>query len=460
MTEPIDFEREKKRRRKTTSSDDDGPLHDMNARFGLVKIGAENRVVEFTTGADGEPTITFRTTRAFREEFGNRFIARGDSRKPLGDAWLKWGDRRTFQGITFAPQGAPEGWLNLWQGWSVTPGPGSYATFRDHLLTNVCDGNADLFRWVFAWFAQMVQDPSHKPGTALVLRGGMGTGKTIVGEIFGSLFSHHYVLVDQPKHLTGAFNSHMESGLLLQADEGFWAGDKGAEGRLRGLITSDHQLIERKNVDPIRLPNLVRVLITSNHDWVVPAGRDERRFAVLDVADHAKQNAEYFGAIMDEMDNQGGRAALLRDLLAFDLSTVNLRAIPTTAALVDQKAASMPPIHRWWYDRLMDGVPVRTLDDHGEQWRWGACAAPIPKSVLFDDYVRHSERMGDRRRSTETQVGTELRRLIPDLSETRTGNVNRVRCWKLPTLEHCRTHFADLYGLNTPWPPEDDAFSG
>ncbi|MBB4287621.1 primase-helicase family protein [Roseospira goensis] len=456
MSEPIDFEKAKKQRRKAKSPDGDGPLHEMNERFGLVKVGAENRVVEFTTGADGKPTIAFRTTRAFREEFGNQFIKRGDTDKALGDVWLRWWGRRTFQGITFAPQGAPDGWLNLWRGWSVEPGPGTYTTFRDHLLTNVCDGDEGLYRWVFAWFAQMVQEPEKKPGTALVLRGGMGTGKTIVGEIVGSLFAHHYVLVDQPQHLVGHFNSHMESCLLLQADEGFWAGDKGAEGRLRGLITSGHQLVERKNVDPIRLPNLVRVLITSNHDWVVPAGRDERRFAVLDVADHAKQNVEYFGAIMDEMDNRGGRSALLRDLLAFDLSTVNLRAIPNTAALAEQKAASMPPIHRWWYDRLMDGVPARALDDYGEQWGWGPYAAPIPKAVLFDDYVRHSERMGDRRRSTETQLGLDLRRLVPSLKDRRTKKEEvRKRCWELPTLDECRVHFAEIYGLDNPWPPDD-----
>jgi len=459
MSEPIDFQKEKKRRRKAKAPDDDGPLHEMNERFALVKIGAENRVVEFTTGADGKPTVAFRTTRAFREEYGNRFIARGDTHKPIGDVWLKWSGRRTFQGITFAPQGAPECWLNLWQGWSVVPGPGNCETFFDHLKNNVCNGDEALFRWVLGWFAQMVQEPEKKLGTSLVLRGGMGCGKSIVGEIVGSLFSHHYVLVDQAKHLTGAFNSHMESCLLLQADEACWAGDKVAEGRLRGLITSDHQLIERKNVDPVRLPNLVRVMMTSNHDWVVPAGRDERRFAVLDVADHHKQDSAYFAAIMDEMDHQDGRAALLAELLAFDLSTVNLRAIPTTAALAEQKAASMPPIHQWWYDRLMDGAPVRTLDSYGEQWGWGPYAAPIPKVVLFDDYVRQSERRGVQRRATETQLGTELRRLVPWVEDVRPENPKpRRRCWKLPTLKECRTYFDEMYGINHQWPSDDDEF--
>jgi hypothetical protein len=40
--------------------------------------------------------------------------------------------------------------------------------------------------------------------------------------------------------------------------------------------------IEAKGIDPIRLKNHVRVIMTSKESSVVPAGPDERRFAVLD----------------------------------------------------------------------------------------------------------------------------------------------------------------------------------
>lgn len=110
----------------------------------------------------------------------------------------------------------------------------------------------------------------------------------------------------------------MASCLLLQVDEGFWVGDKAAEGRLKGLITARRQMIEAKGVDPIRLANFVRVIFTSNEDWVVPAALDERRFCILDVAPHVAQNHAYFAERNAEM-NTGGRQALLADLLAYDL---------------------------------------------------------------------------------------------------------------------------------------------
>ena len=54
---------------------------------------------------------------------------------------------------------------------------------------------------------------------------------------------------------------------------------KSAEGRLKGLVTSEYQLIEVKGVDQFKSPNYVRLMMTSNEAWVVPAGKDERRFA-------------------------------------------------------------------------------------------------------------------------------------------------------------------------------------
>ena len=81
------------------------------------------------------------------------------------------------------------------------------------------------------WWAQILQQPSIKMATALVLRGPFGAGKTKVGQVMGSLIGEHYLLVASPRYITGQFNSHMASLLVLHADEAFWAGDKAAGAR-------------------------------------------------------------------------------------------------------------------------------------------------------------------------------------------------------------------------------------
>ena len=144
-------------------------------------------------------------------------------------------------------------------------------------------------------------------------------------------------------------------------DEGYWAGDKAGEGALKALITEPTLTIERKGVDAVSAQNYMRVIMASNNDWMVPAGMEERRFCVLDVADTHMQDRAYFSAIEEEM-NDGGREALL-----YELSTVNWiwypdpAVIPQTAALLDQKLHSMTPIQKWWYGRLREGTQTSSI---------------------------------------------------------------------------------------------------
>jgi hypothetical protein len=167
---------------------------------------------------------------------------------------------------------------------------------------------------VIGWFADLVQHPGEKCGTALALRGRQGVGKTIVGKIVGSLLGEHYVAVSDPRYVTGRFNSHLVSALLLHADEGFWAGDHAAEGKIKDLVTGDFHFVEFKGREPIKIRNYVRLLVTGNPAWLVPAGMEERRFAVLDVGEDRMQDHRYFAAIEKQMA-AGGRAALLDYLL-------------------------------------------------------------------------------------------------------------------------------------------------
>jgi hypothetical protein len=116
----------------------------------------------------------------------------------------------------------------------------------------------------------------------------------------------------------------------------------------------------------MRIRKFVHLLVTGNSERVVPAGVEERQFTVLEIGDDHIRDAEYFSAIEQEMDN-GGREALLHYLLNFDLSTVNLREIPKTAALLDQKIPSLTLEQGWWLDLLKTGRLPETGETRGRQ---------------------------------------------------------------------------------------------
>ena len=154
------------------------------------------------------------------------------------------------------------------------------------------------------------------------------------------MFGQHYLQIANTKHLTGNFNAHLQDAVVLFADEAFWAGDKAGESVLKMLVTEPVIPIERKGRDLVLAQNLLHIIIASNHDWVVPAGMDERRFCVLDIIPAHAQDHAYFAAIVSEMD-AAAAPRCCTTCCSYDLSRVNLRAVPATEALRQQKVLSL-----------------------------------------------------------------------------------------------------------------------
>ncbi|EAV44933.1 hypothetical protein SIAM614_12998 [Stappia aggregata IAM 12614] len=431
-------------------------LEKMNSEWSLVLIGSKVAMVREQPHAKEEDRVRVVQVDSFHRLYNNKPTqVMGADGKIKTVSWSKRWEaerhRRQYDGIEFFPnpegKAGTRGYLNLWQGFSYRPDAkaGSWSVLKDHMLTNICNEDTELFRWVFAWFAHMLQRPRERPGTALVIRGLMGTGKSIMGEVMGSLIAPHFFQVDDPRYITGQFNAHMSACLLLQAEEAVWAGDKVAEGRLKGLITSKTQMIESKGVDPYRLDNFVRIMMTSNEDWVVPAGKDERRYCVLDCAPNAKENHGYFGEMMAELE-EGGRQALLADLLAFDLNSVNLRQIPRTGALLQQKLRSLDSVDQFIFERLYEGAILKADDS------WNPSDYVI-KQHLYEEYLSSADKVGIKRRADLNQFGKSLIKLIPRLQDVRPRDgATRKRAYVFPDLATCRECFEEAVGQAVDWP--------
>ena len=364
---------------------------------------------------------------------------------PVAELWRKSRHRREYPGgVILLPEGTtPPDCFNLWQGFGMDPKAGDASPMIQH-VGMLCSGNAALAEYVLNWFAVCVQRPGGRPEVAMVLRGGRGTGKGTVFRIMLMIFGTHGLHITQPKHLIGNFNSHLRTALFLFADECHWPGDKSAEGVLKGLITEPSIAVEMKGRDVFTAPNRIKLAMASNNDWIVPAGADERRYCVIDVAKDRAQDHAYFGTLNAWIDG-GGAAIFLDHLLKRDLSGFNVRAVPKTAALDRQKIEGMAPLDRW----ILEALDTCTGFGGGE-WtngpHWVICN---PAGFQFAEYCKRIAARG-----TRADVRT-IGKRFADVFGCGAATVGpgastiRGRGWTLPGIEQARTRAASAFGLTS-----------
>lgn len=420
----------------------------LNEEYAVVLAGNQPAVLRERTNEEGLRSYALLSIDGFSAWLRAQKILVGGKPTSFDKIWLDDPRRRQYEGLTFAPGRETPGYYNLWTGFAVSPSPaGSCQRFLDHVRENVCSNDEAIYRFVIRWLAETVQRPEQKSGKALALRGAQGVGKTIVGKAIRRLLGPHYALFSEARYITGRFNAHLLDLLVLHLDEATWGGDHAAAGRLKDLITNDWQHVELKGREPMKVRNLVRVLITGNADWLVPAGQDERRFVVLDVAPTRQQDRRYFKALEDEMD-AGGSEALLHYLMTFDIDAVPVDLAQETSGLFEQKLASLSSPQQWWHDLLASGVLPG--DENG--------VGVAPVAEVYAAYVEHAKQIGKTRRAMETEVGIFLGKVAPGLVRTRRmlGSGSRVYLYEFPPLAACRAAWCDSMRTRGQWDERDE----
>jgi hypothetical protein len=333
----------------------------------------------------------------------------------------------------------------------------------DHVRHVICGGDVKLFDYVWGWLARAVQQPARPAETAIVMRAGQGTGKGTFVRWFGALWGRHYLQISDVRHLTGNFNAHLADTAVLFADEAFYAGDPSTADRLKRLVTEHSLAIERKHVDVESAVNRLKIIIASNHEWVLRVDKDDRRFLFLDVDERQRGNQAYWDAIDKDMrpvaqGGKGGLSHLLFALQTHDLSGYDIRRVPRTAGHRDQAARSMSVTEEWWFSKLQDGVLLP-----GVPW-----SAPFPKRDLMTDYLTHAQRMRAMRPDSDTVLGKFIKKVTDGKVHTGRMRVEVrdpgpsplreeiVPFYQMPDIGVCRATWDKLYNGPTDWPSLDE----
>ena len=432
-------------------------IRKLNAKHAVARVSSKTVILDFQ--ADG--SVTYGSATDLHTYYENERVPHNETTVPVTKMWIQHPQRRQYpHGIVFAPNGGPEGAYNHWQGFSVEPKPNaSCKLFLKHLREVFCAGNEQHFWYAIGYFAHMIQRPEDKPGVAMVARGRKGAGKDTVAEYLGRLFVPHYITIANKDQFVGKFNAHQEKCLLLHVQEGFWAGDKRDEGPLKYLITSPSVMIEPKGMNAFPIRSVLRLFISSNERWVVPATEDERRYFVVDVSDKHRRDHAYFDALRKEMEGDGP-AALLSYLQNYDLAGFQVRDVPDTEALAEQKVEGLKNVERWWHGILQHG----SIDGQGHQRenggisnnQWLRETIRIEKNEFREGYSRWMRgRRYDGEEISEIEFTKRMKHMLPELLEARPrAGSDRLRVFVVPDLQTSRTSFEMMIGSELVWPED------
>jgi hypothetical protein len=390
-------------------------IEKWNKTHASVIVGGKHKIMRFEPASashTGRESYTFYSREELSKVYDNRLIKIGEKEQKDGSikeiyanyvmAWAKDYRSRSYTGgVVFLPaKNPPKDYYNTWQGFAVQPAqdPRLIKRILKHMKKVVCAGDRAMYKYLIKWIAYTVQNPDKPAGAAIVLRGNKGSGKGTLGRFLCNIWGNHSAHIANAKHLVGSFNGHLTDVCFMFADEAFYSGDKQGESVLKALITEPTLMIERKGIDAIQQPNYLKVLMATNSNHAVPASKDERRYAVYDVADTYTGNRKYFGALHKDIANKAVQSAFLDLMLNVDLSGWHTGDIPDSAGLREQRYCSMDTVQKWIVQALID-------EDFGIH-PYTAWQKELSTKELYASYLEYCEKSktGEYRVLTETMM--------------------------------------------------------
>tara|TARA_Y100000310_G_scaffold324866_1_gene387305 strand:+ start:599 stop:2929 length:2331 start_codon:yes stop_codon:yes gene_type:complete len=293
---------------------------------------------------------------------------------------------------------------NLWSGWGIDPWPEAVseddvAPFLGYVKEVIANRDEKMFDWVIQWLAQLFQEPTKKPGTALVLVGQPGAGKSFLPEnilrpIIGDA---HFAKASTTERLTSKFNKHMSGRLLIQGEEVMNSNRRVDAEALKDMITSRMRTIEPKGQDSFEMEDLSRYIFTSNHvDNAVHIGEHDRRYTVAHVNNkyayddtrvYCPERNEFWGKMAMWAEDETNLAKLHKYFLSVEVNERFIREPLDTDAKRSMRLTSSKGMDAWLASLVEMTNP---LDNLSEMEKGDAHSF-----VLVDDKLEHTEEWPD-----------------------------------------------------------------
>lgn len=438
----------------------------LNTSHAVLPIGGKTRVVTFgeTEEFPGRETIVMTQTipdfKSLHDKYRHSYLdEKGKPQSiPLGTFWISSPHRRQYDGgMAFMPHhdGDVGDKLNLWRGFGVKaikPAGKRSAKegcerFLDFMGNIICSGDEANIKYLLKREATILQKRIRSEVALGMRTKEEGVGKGFYERAMRKITGHAMQLTNA-KHIIGAFNPHLEPLLRLTADEALFVGNHEHRNALFSLITEDEMTLEPKGCGIYQAKSHLNLSILSNSEHFLPVSDTARRFFIPTVSIARKQDHTFFEGLQAELDNRGYEALLYHLLHEVDLTGFNVRAVPQTEGLRQQRSQSLQPLDAWWCELLETG----TLWGSDTREPNRAVSNAYQRETIVDNQVRLVTQLGlyDQARQIEPRLKNYFsdNRLALHLTEMGCDNTKKVlrrRGWTFPPLRACRAKWEVHY---------------
>lgn len=312
---------------------------------------------------------------AFLNSFGFDHITVGGKRRLLADSLFSMHNTTRIKGLIFEPgekalvDTAAGKKANQWAGFEIAPSQSKVKDEDVRIFTNyvrevLCSEDEVLYDWVMSWLAHLFQEPGNKCGTALVLVGTPGAGKTFLSEhiIRPIIGMTHSLQVNDIAKIVAKHNTQTACKVFIECDEATNNRQKLTAALLKSLITDKTVLVEPKGVDAYELNNHARFIFTSNDvedALYLPDGANDRRFTVVEVSDEKVGKIEdYWVPFVKWSKDPVNLGKVHRWLLDYKYDSASIRRPYVTKAKELMSENSWQVFDAWLAEMLNRGHPL------------------------------------------------------------------------------------------------------
>ena len=267
--------------------------------------------------------------------------------------------------------------------------------FNNHIKHIWCKDDEYLYNYVQSWFATIIQHPTARCNTALVVKGAEGTGKNAITDVWCELLSgYSNSNVSDIDTIVGKFNTAVENKKLLVCNEMDSADMNSTSvfNRLKKLITENVVDINTKNITArTGVQNVSNYVFISNEFNPVKISSTDRRYCIFTPSEEVKGDYKYFDAMFTLMKDERGnyRKDFMQAIMYYYMNytvNINLRNIPETTERAIAREANKGAIESFVEEYCV------TLADDG--------ISPVTCYNLFSEFVTKNGFKGTYKKNT------------------------------------------------------------